>query len=97
MIESAIEETETFLKRSSSAEIFGFNQTFDTILQEQGAQGNRDPERIPRFSFTKSKKLLNMLYTEGIGSIKTDFSKTKAQQSNAEGKRSSNTQLPGLN
>ena len=92
MIESAIEETETFLKRSSSS-----SSSSNTILQEQGAQGNRDRERIPRFSFTESKKLLNMLNTEGIGSIKTDFSKTKAQQSNAEGKRSSNTQLLGLN
>ena len=89
MIESAIEETETFLKRSSSAEILGFNQTFDTILQEQGAQGNRDHECTPRFSFIESKKLLNMLNTEGVGTVKTDFSKTKAQQSNAQRKGSS--------
>ena len=88
MIESAIEETETFLKRSSSAEILGFNQTFDTILQEQGAQGNRDHECTPRFSFIESKKLLNMLNTEGVGTVKTDFSKTKAQQSNAQRKGS---------
>ena len=91
MIESAIEETETFLKRSSSAEILGFNQTFDTILQEQGAQGNRDHERTPRFSFIESKKILNMLNTEGIGTVKSDFSKTKAQQSNAQRKGSSDT------
>ena len=91
MIESAIEETETFLKRSSSAEILGFNQTFDTILQEQGAQGNRDHECTPRFSFIESKKLLNMLNTEGAGTVKTDFSKTKAQQSNAQRKGSSDT------
>ena len=91
MIESAIEETETFLKRSSSAEILGFNQTFDTILQEQGAQGNRDHECTPRFSFIESKKLLNMLNTEGVGTVKTDFSKTKAQQSNAQRKGSSDT------
>ena len=90
MIESAIEETETFLKRSCSTEILGFNQTFDTFLQEQEAQGNRDPERIPQFSFTESKKLLSMLDTEGIGSLKTVFSQTKAQQSNAEEKTSSN-------
>ena len=91
MIESAIEETETFLKRSSSAEILGFNQTFDTILQEQGAQGNRDHECTPRFSFIESKKLLNMLNTEGVGTVKTDFRKTKAQQSNAQRKGSSDT------
>ena len=89
MIESAIEETETVLKRSSSAEILGFNQTFDIFLQEQGAQGNRDPERITRFSFIESEKLLNMLNTEGIGTVKTDFSKTKAQQSNVQRKGNS--------
>ena len=91
MIESAIEETETFLKRSSSAEILGFNQTFDTILQEQAAQGNRDHECTPRFSFIESKKLLNMLNTEGVGTVETDFSKTKAQQSNVQRKGSSDT------
>ena len=91
MIESAIEETETLLKRSSSAEFLGFNQTFDTILQEPGVQGNRDPERIPRFSFTESKKLLNMLNTEGIGSVNTDFSKIRVQQAGSIGKGGSDT------
>ena len=95
MIESAIEETETILRRSSSAEILGFNETFDTVLQEQGTQCPRDLERIPRFSFTESKKLFNMLNSEGIGNVSTDFSNTKAQQlSSAEKEKSK--QVPGL-
>ena len=57
IIESAIEETQKLLRRSSSAEILGFNETFDTILQEQGAQGKSDVERIPRFSFTENTRL----------------------------------------
>ena len=48
MIESTIEQTETLLKRRSSTEILGFNDTFDTILQEHGTKANFDTERIPR-------------------------------------------------
>ena len=88
MIESAIEQTESLVKRNFSTEILGFSETFDAILQEQGTQGNRDTEFIPRFSFTKSEKLINVLNSEGIGNVKTVFSETKAQQLEAEGKES---------
>ena len=44
-IESAIEQTESLMKRNLNAEILGFNETFDEILQEQGTQGIRDTER----------------------------------------------------
>ena len=90
LIESAIEQTETLLKRSFSTEILGFSETFDTILKEQGTQQNRDTECIPRFSFTKSEKLINLLsMSEGIGKVEFVFSETKAQQSGAKGKESS--------
>ena len=89
IIESAIARTESLMKRNFSIEILGFNETFDKILQEQGSQGNRDTEFIPRFSFTKSEKLINVLNSEGIGNVKTVFSETKLQQSEAEGKESS--------
>ena len=89
-IESAIEKTETLLKRSFSTEILGFSETFDTILQEQSTQENRDTECIPRFSFTKSEKLINLLsMSEGIGKVEFVFSEPKAQQSGAKGKESS--------
>ena len=89
IIESAIEQTESLMKRNFSTEILGFNETFDKILQEQGTQENRDTECIPRFRFTKSEKLINVLNSEGIGNVKTVFSETKAQQSEAKGKESS--------
>ena len=90
LIESAIEQTETLLKRSFSTEILGFNETFDTILQEQSTKENRDTECIPRFSFTKSEKLINLLsMSEGIGKVEFVFSETKAQQLGAKGKESS--------
>ena len=90
IIESAIEQTESLLKRSFSTEILGFNETFDTILQEQSTQGNRDFECIsPRFSFTKSEKLIKVLNSEGIGNVKTVFRETKAQQLGAKVNESS--------
>ena len=89
LIESAIEQTKALVKRSFSTEILGFSETFDTILQEQSTQENRDTECIPRFSFTKSEKLINVLNSEGIGNVKTVFSETKSQQSGAKGKESS--------
>ena len=89
IIESAIEQTEALMKRNLNSEILGFNETFDEILQEQGTQGIRDTEHIPPFSFTKSEKLINVLNKEGIGNVKTVFSETKLQQSEAEGKESS--------
>ena len=88
IIESAIEQTESLMKRNFSTEILGFNETFDKILQEQGTQENLDTESISRFSFTKSEKLINVLNSEGIGNVKTVFSETKAQQLEAEGKES---------
>ena len=89
IIESAIEETRQLLRRSSSAEILEFNETFDTILQEQEAQGESDVERIPRFNFTENKELLSMLNTKGVGSVKTVFNKIKTKQSGAQGKEKS--------
>ena len=81
IIESAIEQTESLMKRNFSTEILGFKETFDKILQEQGTQENRDTECTPRFSFTKSEKLINVLNSEGIGNVKTVFSESKVQQS----------------
>ena len=89
IIESAIEQTESLMKRNFSTEILGFNETFDKILQEQDTQENRNTDCIPRFSFTKSEKLINVLNSEGIGNVKTVFSATKLQQSGVKRRASS--------
>ena len=89
IIESAIEQAESLMKRNFSTEILGFRETFDAILQEQGTQGNRDTEFIPRFSFTKSEKLINVLNSEGIGNVKIVFSEFKAQKSGVKRRVSS--------
>ena len=89
IIESAIEQTESLMKRNFSTEILGFNETFDKILHEQGTHENRDTECIPRFSFTKSEKLINVLNSEGIGNVKIVFSESKAQKSGVKRRASS--------
>ena len=91
IIDSAIARTEALLKQSFSTDVLGFNETFDTILQEQSTQGNRDSTeciKIPRFSFNKPEKLINVLNSEGIGNVKTVVSTTKSQQSGPKGKES---------
>ena len=80
-IESAIEQSESLMKRNFGTEILGFKETFDKILQERSTQESRDTECIPRFSFTKSEAVINALNSEGIGNVKTVFSDTKSQQS----------------
>ena len=86
IIESAIEQTESLMKRNFSTEILGFKETFDKILQEQGTQENRDTECTPQFSFTKSEKLINVLNSEGIGNVKTVFSELNGNNQKPKGK-----------
>ena len=71
LVEIAADQTESLMARGSSAEILGFNETFDTILQRQRTEGRVDSECISRFKFTESKKLISLLNSEGIGSVKT--------------------------
>ena len=96
IIESAIEQTESLMKRNFSTEILGFNETFDKIVHEQGTQNqNHDAECIPRFSFTESEKLINVLKGEGIGNEETVFYETKAQPSGMKGKESCSEVIAG--
>ena len=88
-IQSAIQETESFSKRSSGAEFLGFTEPFDTVLEQHGTHGNCNNELILSFSFSENEKLLNVLNTEGIGNVKTICSETKAKQSSTDGKGSS--------
>ena len=88
-IESAIEQTESLLERNFNTEILGFNETFEKILQDHCTKENYDTEYIPRFSFTKSEKLINVLNSEGIGNVKIVFSESKAQKSGVKRRVSS--------
>ena len=89
-LETAIEKTETLLKRSTSAEITQLNETLYATLQEEvideGKQAECDLEGLRQFNFVESTTLMNMIISDGIGSFETFCSKTKPLQSRVEGK-----------
>jgi len=58
---------------------------FQQEARREGEQVDCDLEGLRRFIFEENEKLLEKATAEGIGSFKTFFSKTEAQQSNAEG------------
>jgi len=91
MSETAIEETETLLKRSTIAEIAQLAKSFNTILAEEVSQMTEsefecDLDVLLQLIFSENETLMDKINTEGIGSFKTIPSKTKAHQSSAEGK-----------
>ena len=89
-LETAIEKTETLLKRSTSAEITQLNETLNATLQEEvideGKQAECDLEGLRQFNFVESTTLMNTIISDGIGSFETILSKTKPLQSSAKGK-----------
>ena len=84
LIETSIDKTETFLKRSSNAEIMQFN----TVLEEAVGDGLRQVEdklEDPgNFVFIANKKLIDQVSSDGVGSF--FLSKTKSNNSGAVGK-----------
>ena len=91
MSETEIEQTETLLKRSTIAEIEQLDNSLNTILPEEESQMTRteficDVHVHRQFSFSENETLMAKINTEGIGSLTTVRSKTKAHQSSAEGK-----------
>ena len=88
--ETVIEQTETLLKRSTSAEIVQLNNSLNTIFPEGGSdeteQVDCDLEVTPQFIFAENETLMDKAKTEGIGEFKTFLSKTCGHKSSAEGK-----------
>ena len=84
--ESEIENTETLLKRSTSAQVMQPNELMDKLLKEENYQDNsdRDDDFFQEFYFLKNHKLFDLVSVEQIGSLKE--SQTRAQQSSADGK-----------
>ena len=83
-VQSAIKRTETLLEQSSSAEILGLSKTLDTFLQDHGVKVNFDSKSIPSFSYIDNVELINLMKAKGIGSVRTVFNETKAQQAQAK-------------
>jgi len=84
-IETAIEKTETLLKQGTSAEIVQLDTTLVLMFLEGVRDERTQVEDLGCFIFVKNKTFAKAIH-EGIGSVKTFLSKTKAHQSIAEGK-----------
>ena len=88
--ESEIIDTETLLKRSTSAQLMQPNEQMDKILKEEKNQEDRsDPDDRPfqEFDFVKNQKLFDLVSAEKMGSLKDYLTQTRAQQSSADGER----------
>ena len=84
--ESEIQNTETLLKRSTSAQVMQPNELMDKILKEENYQddSDRDDDFFQEFYFVENHKLFDLVSVEQIGSLKER--QTRAQQSRADGK-----------
>ena len=84
--ESEIENTETLLKRSTSAQLMQPNELMDKLLKEENYRddSDRDDDFFQEFYFVENHKLFDLVSIEQIGSLKER--QTRAQQSRADGK-----------
>ena len=89
LLETAVEKTETLLKRCTNAEITQLDKSLNTVLPEEvsgvGKQAAADPEGLRQFRFKENKTLLDSLNSDGIGTFQTFMTNTCAHQSTAEG------------
>ena len=86
LIEKSIEKTETFLKRSSNAEIVHFNTLFQSEVTDEAELVDCDREDLCHFVFFANKSLTAKANSEGVGFLKQVISQTKSRNSTAEGK-----------
>ena len=89
-IETAVGKSETLLKRSTNAELAQIDKTLSTIIPKEvdieREQVVCDLEGIRQFFFEQNESLKTKTNDEGIGCIRTFSSRTKVDQSIAEGK-----------
>ena len=86
LIEKSIEKTETFLKRSTNAEIVHFNTLFQEKVSNEAELVDCDRKDLGHFVFFANKSLTAKANSEGVGSLKQIISQTKSSNSKAEGK-----------
>ena len=85
-IETLIEKTETFLKRSTNAEIVHFKTLFQEEVTGETELVDCDRKDLGHFVFFANKSLMAKANSEGVGSLKQIISQTKSSNSKAEGK-----------
>ena len=88
-IETAIEKTETLVKRSTSAEMVQLDTKFLEEVCDERELAYSDFKELGCCIFVENKTLMNEASHEGIGSVDFFFSKTKAHQSITKGKGTS--------
>ena len=84
LIETSIDKTETFLKRSSNAEIMQFNTVQEEAVGDGLRQVEDKLEDPGNFVFIANQKLIDQVSSDGVGSF--FLSKTKSNNSGAVGK-----------
>ena len=89
-IETAVGKSETLIKRSTNAELAQIDKTLSTIIPKEvdieRKQVDCDLEGLRQFFFEQNESLKTKTNDEGIGCIRTFSSRTKVDQSIAEGK-----------
>ena len=85
-IETLIEKTETFLKRSTNTEIVHSNTLFQEVVTDEAELVDCDRKDLGHFVFFANKSLTAKANSEGVGSLKQIISQTKPRNSTAEGK-----------
>ena len=83
-IETLIEKTETFLKRSTNAEIVHLNTLFQEEVTDEAELVDCDRKDLGHFVFFANKSLMAKANSEGVGSLKQIISQTKSSNSKAE-------------
>ena len=91
MTETVIDQTETLLKRSTSAEMVILDESLNTIFPEgvenESEEVDCDLEGLRQFTFFENETLMEKIDTDGIGLLRTLLSsKVSVHQSSAEGK-----------
>ena len=85
-IETLIEKTETFLKRSTNAEIVHLKTLFQEEVSDEAELVDCDRKELGHFLFFPNKSLMAKANSEGVGSLKQIISQTKSSNSTAEGR-----------
>ena len=89
-IETAVGKSETLLKRSTNVELAQIDKTLSTIIpkevNDEREEVDCDLEGLRQFVFEENESLKKKTNNEGIGCIRRFPSKTKVDQSTAEGK-----------
>ena len=86
LIETSIKKAETFLKRSTNAEIVHFNTLFQEEVTGETELVDCDRKDLGHFVFFPNKSLMAKANSEGVGSLKQIISQTKSSNSTAEGR-----------